>query len=93
MRSVRVRFPGSQGFELGLDETSGSLRAKRGPKGQGRVYTLEYTGLDVADNATTCTTTVTVPPNMGRGQWVFGFVFPGDSLWTVFRSFLASLPR
>lgn len=56
-----------EGFELGTSETSGALRAKRASKGQGRVYTLGYTGLDIADNAATCSTTVNVPHNRGRG--------------------------
>ena len=57
-----------EGFELGSSETEGALRAKRAVKGQGRSYTLGYTGVDVADNTASCNTTVTVPPNRGRNS-------------------------
>ncbi len=50
-----------QGFGIGTPATSGSLRSERAGEGTGRVYTLSYTGSDVAGNVAVCTTTVTVP--------------------------------
>ena len=55
-----------QGFELGSSSTEGALRAQRTGAGGNRVYTLGYTGLDVADNSATCSTAVIVPHDKGR---------------------------
>ncbi|MGH3005210.1 MAG: ThuA domain-containing protein [Gaiellaceae bacterium] len=50
-----------QGWSVGTPDTSGTLRAERADGGDGRVYTITYTGKDQAGNTTTCNTTVTVP--------------------------------
>lgn len=55
-----------QGFDLGSSSTSGALRAQRAGGGGNRVYTLGYTGSDLADNSATCTTQVIVPHDRGR---------------------------
>jgi len=49
------------GWETGTADTTGQLRAERGGRGKGRVYTLAYQGRDAAGNTAGCTTTVTVP--------------------------------
>ncbi len=61
-------LPGDiQGFTLGTADTSGQLRAERGPNGVGRTYSLVYAGFDLAGNRGTCTTTVFVPKTQGSG--------------------------
>ena len=50
-----------QGWELGTADTKGQLRAERSGKGNGRTYTLRYTGADGAGNTATCSVAVTVP--------------------------------
>lgn len=50
-----------EGWVLGTADLAGRLRASRSGTGSGRVYTLEYRGTDVAGNAATCVTSVTVP--------------------------------
>lgn len=52
-----------QGFDLGVPDISGLLRAERSGNGTGRVYTLTYGGTDLAGNSATCSATVTVPHN------------------------------
>lgn len=54
-----------QGFIVGTSRTSGQLRAERSGLGGGRIYTLTYTGRDVAGNSATCAATVTVPHDQG----------------------------
>lgn len=54
-----------QGFRVGSDSASGELRAQREGSSPGRIYTLGYTGYDLAGNATDCTTHVTVPHDKG----------------------------
>lgn len=49
------------GFVTGTPSVSGQLRAQRLGSGNGRIYTLTYSGLDRAGNPATCTTTVSVP--------------------------------
>src|SRR5262249_4566224 len=56
----------SQGFVPGSSSTSGQLRAQRLGSGSGRVYTFTYNGFDLARNATSCVTTVTVPHDQGN---------------------------
>jgi hypothetical protein len=56
-----------QSFTLGTPDLSGQLRAQRNGSGTGRVYTLTYTGADVAGNTATCDATVTVPHDQGNG--------------------------
>lgn len=52
-----------QGFDVGTADVSGSLRAERsGPK-SGRIYTITYEGVDLADNSANCSTTVVVQHN------------------------------
>src|SRR5262249_59407087 len=55
-----------QGFVVGTPSTSGQLRAQRLGSGSGRTYTFVYSGADRAGNATSCTTTVAVPPDQGH---------------------------
>lgn len=55
-----------QGFVAGTPSVSGQLRAQRLGSGNGRVYTLTYSGLDRAGNPASCTTTVTVPHDQGH---------------------------
>jgi hypothetical protein len=55
-----------QGFVAGTPSVSGQLRAQRLGSGNGRVYTLTYSGLDHAGNPAACTTTVTVPHDQGH---------------------------
>lgn len=50
-----------QGFEAGTPDTNGQLRAERSGAGSGRVYTLNYTGMDLAGNVAACSATVTTP--------------------------------
>ena len=55
----------SANWTLGSPDTSGSLQAARNGSGTGRVYTLTYQGADQAGNTATCSTTVTVPHDLG----------------------------
>lgn len=55
-----------QGWGFGTAYVSGQLRATRSGSGAGRIYTLVYRGTDVAGNAATCSTTVTVPHDQGK---------------------------
>jgi alpha-tubulin suppressor-like RCC1 family protein len=55
-----------QEFAVGTASTKGLLRAERSETGRGRIYTLTYTGLDVAGNSATCAATVVVPLEVGR---------------------------
>ncbi len=55
-----------QGWTPGSPSTSGQLRAARLGSGTGRVYTLTYRGSDIAGNAATCQTTVSVPHDQGK---------------------------
>jgi hypothetical protein len=55
-----------QGFEVGTASTTGQFRAERAGTGTGRVYTLIYTGHDVAGNRATCSTAVSVPLDYGH---------------------------
>jgi hypothetical protein len=55
-----------QGFTPGTASTSGQLRAQRLGSGNGRVYTLMYSGTDKAGNSSTCAATVTVPHDQGQ---------------------------
>jgi hypothetical protein len=50
-----------QGFTAGTASASGQLRAERSGTGTGRIYTLTYTGSDIAGNTASCIATVTVP--------------------------------
>lgn len=50
-----------QGFVLGTADTAGQVRAERSGRGNGRVYTLSYTGMDQAGNSASCSATVSVP--------------------------------
>lgn len=54
-----------QGLDLGSDSTTGVLRAEREGSASGRIYTLGYTGHDLAGNAADCTTHVNVPHDLG----------------------------
>jgi hypothetical protein len=56
-----------QSFTLGTPDLNGQLRAQRNGSDTGRVYTLTYTGADVAGNTATCHATVTVPHDQGKG--------------------------
>ena len=49
------------GFVLGSADTHGLLAASRRGDGDGRTYTLMYTGYDLAENTTTCQSTVSAP--------------------------------
>jgi Bacterial Ig-like domain (group 2) len=55
-----------QGFVIGTASTNGQLRAERLGSGTGRVYTLTYTGTDLAGNTATCSTNVSVPHDRGQ---------------------------
>jgi hypothetical protein len=55
-----------QGWLIGTADTAGMFRAERSGKGNGRIYTLLYEGRDRADNATRCSTTVTVAHDQGK---------------------------
>ncbi len=55
-----------QGFVPGSASTTGQLRAQRLGVGNGRIYTLDYTGTDKAGNSSTCVVTVTVPHDQGQ---------------------------
>jgi len=60
-------IPGDmQNFTVGTASFSGSLRAERSGRGNGRTYTLIYEGSDKAGNTNTCVTTVIVPHDMGN---------------------------
>lgn len=56
------------GFDVGTADTSGQLRADRLGSGNGRAYSLAYTGSDRAGNSATCTVMVTVPHDRGQGR-------------------------
>jgi len=55
-----------QEFEIGTESTIGSLRAQRLGKEPGRIYSLGYSGQDMAGNAAVCDTYVTVPHDEGN---------------------------
>jgi hypothetical protein len=55
-----------QGFEIGKPDTSGQLRAERSGNGDDRVYTITYTGGDVAGNTAMCVTKVKVPHDQSK---------------------------
>ena len=55
-----------QEFDIGTPDTGGRLRAERSVKGDGRVYSLTYTGSDRAGNSATCRVTVAVPLDQRR---------------------------
>jgi hypothetical protein len=55
-----------QGWLIGTADTAGMFRAERSGKGNGRIYTLRYEGRDRADNAASCSTTVTVAHDQGK---------------------------
>ena len=55
-----------QGFAPGTPSTSGQLRAQRLGSGSGRVYTLNYVGVDKAGNSYTCASIVRVPHDQGQ---------------------------
>lgn len=65
LTSVTSNEPGVDsdilGWDAGSPDTSGELRAERLGGGQGRVYTLRYTGSDVAGNTGACSVEVSVP--------------------------------
>jgi DNA-binding beta-propeller fold protein YncE len=50
-----------QGFAPDTPDASGWLRAERLGSGSGRLYTLAYTGRDLAGNTASCAATVSVP--------------------------------
>ncbi len=50
-----------QGAAVGTDDRELMLRAERGGKGTGRIYTLTYTARDAAGNVGTAQVTVAVP--------------------------------
>jgi hypothetical protein len=52
-----------QGADLGTDDREFALRAERTGTGAGRTYTVIYTASDDSGNATSATSTVTVPHN------------------------------
>jgi len=58
--------PDIVGFDVGTADTSGQVRADRLGSGDGRVYSLSYSGSDRAGNSAICTVTVTVPHDRGR---------------------------
>ena len=58
--------PDIVGFDVQTADTTGQVRADRLGGGDGRVYSLSYSGSDQAGNAATCTVTVTVPHDRGR---------------------------
>jgi hypothetical protein len=55
-----------QGFAAGTPATTGSLRAERSGRGDGREYRLTWTGSDAAGNTAACTATVRVPHSQSR---------------------------
>jgi hypothetical protein len=55
-----------QGWEVGTPDTTGELRAERSGTGPGRVYTLTYTGVDVAGNTSACAVAVKVPHDQSK---------------------------
>ncbi len=55
-----------QGFVVGSGATAGQLLADRLGTGTGRVYTLTWEGMDIAGNAASCATAVTVPHDQRR---------------------------
>ena len=60
--------PDIVGFDVGTADTIGQVRADRLGNGDGRVYSLAYTGSDRAGNSATCAVTVTVPHDRGGGR-------------------------
>lgn len=54
-----------QNIELGTQDTTFDLRAERAGSGNGRIYTVTYTAIDAAGNATTATAEVVVPHSQG----------------------------
>lgn len=56
------------GFTVGGQAVRGQVRAERNGRGTGRVYTFGYQGTDLAGNAASCSTVVTVPHDRGRGR-------------------------
>lgn len=58
--------PDLQGWIVGTASTEGSARAERAGGGPGRIYSLNYQGLDLAGNATACVTTIVVPHDQSK---------------------------
>jgi hypothetical protein len=54
------------GWTLGTADVAGQLRAQRLGTGPGRVYSLGYSGSDVAGNTASCVATVNVPHDQGK---------------------------
>jgi YVTN family beta-propeller protein len=54
------------GFEIGTADVAGELRAERFGTGEGRAYTLTYSGRDAAGNQGTCEVQVTVPHDLDQ---------------------------
>ncbi len=57
-----------QGWAIGTPDTKGKLRAERSGRGNGRIYTLTYTGQNAAGNSAKCSATVTVPHDIGKDK-------------------------
>jgi RHS repeat-associated protein len=56
------------GWLIGTPSTAGQLRAERLGRGNGRVYTFDYQGMDKAGNSASCETTVVVPHDQSNQQ-------------------------
>ena len=54
-----------QGAEIGTEDYEFQLRAERAGKGEGRVYTIDYTATDASGNSASASATVVVPHDMG----------------------------
>ncbi|MCY9695120.1 OmpL47-type beta-barrel domain-containing protein [Paenibacillus alginolyticus] len=62
-------FPNDiQGAEIGTLDTQFNLRAERSGNGNGRIYTIRYTAIDLAGNKTNTETTVTVSHSQSSKQ-------------------------
>ena len=55
-------------FSVGEQDASGLLRAQRNGNGTGRIYTLNYSGLDKAGNSSACQVKVSVPHDQGNNR-------------------------
>jgi YVTN family beta-propeller protein len=54
------------GWNIGTPDVNGQLRAERLGSGNGRTYTLEYLGFDIAGNSAPCVTQFVVPHDQGN---------------------------
>jgi hypothetical protein len=82
-----------QGADYGTPDTEFLLRAERSGLGDGRIYTITYTGRDASDNTATAVATVTVAHDReGRAIASNGFNSSGTDFELNQQSFVVVIP-